>query len=421
MLKVKCRAVYNSRVPNMQISPLPPLRAPALPMLLLLLSAAAVASNWSAPEEQLAAKIAAVTGPGAVFLQFENRSSVNRAEFEDIRRSLTTELSALGLRPVAAEQAAATVQVSFSENLQNYVWVAQIHVGNNEPVVVMVSLPRGSAGSGARPAAPIVIRKALLWTQPDRILDVAVMDASPTHMAVLDPARITLYKLQDAHWLPEQSLAITHQRPWPRDMRGRLVLRKDHLLDAYLPGVVCRTTTTSPLGLNCYGSDDPWPLGAEPLILSAFFAPARNFFTGALAPGIGKQTTTAPFYSAAMLPREKYALWITAATDGQVHLLDGIADRAMGTFHWGGDIASVHSGCGGGWQVLATADSNGADSIRAFEIPDREPVAVSQPAEFADAVTALWTESVGSSAIAVSRNPETGNYEAYRVSLACGQ
>ena len=42
-----------------------------------------------------------------------------------------------------------------------------------------------------------------------------------------------------------------------------------------------------------------------------FFASTRNFFTGAISPGIGKQVTTQPFYSAATVPREKYALWMT--------------------------------------------------------------------------------------------------------------
>jgi hypothetical protein len=59
--------------------------------------------------------------------------------------------------------------------------------------------------------------------------------------------------------------------------------------------------------------------------------------------------------------------------------------------------------------------------VRAFEFPDREPIAVSQAIDFAGGVTALWTEAKSGSAIAVSRNAETGMYEAFRLAIACNQ
>jgi hypothetical protein len=45
---------------------------------------------------------------------------------------------------------------------------------------------------------------------------------------------------------------------------------------------------------------------------------------------------------------------------------------------------------------------------------------VSQPADFKGVITALWTESDSTGVIAVSQNSETGRYEAYRLSIACG-
>jgi hypothetical protein len=33
----------------------------------------------------------------------------------------------------------------------------------------------------------------------------------------------------------------------------------------------------------------------------------------------------------------------------------------------------------------------------------------------------LWTEGKGGTVIAVSRNAETGNYEAFRLAVACSQ
>jgi hypothetical protein len=381
-----------------------------------------LASDWRAPEEQLARKIAAATGPGAVALNLVNRSSLSRPDVEEIRRGLLAELPALGVRLVNADQAGATVQITFSENLQDYVWVAEIRRGNNEASVVMVATSRPSLAGEEHPAAALIIQKTLLWTDENRILDVALVNSSPQYMIVLEPQSVVLFKFQDGRAQEEQLLPIPHAHPWPRDLRGRLVLRKDHLFDAYLPGTFCRSSTTVPLALNCYESDDPWPLGTDQSGLSAFFTPSRNFFTGALSPGIEKQTTVRAFYSAAVLPREKYKLWIFAGVDGQVHLLDGMTDQTVERLDWGSDIASVRSGCGLGWQVLVTGNGQSPDeTVRAFEIADREPVATGQPTEFEGGITAFWADSDGTGALAVSRNSETGRYEAYRLSIICGQ
>jgi hypothetical protein len=415
-------AVYNARIPHMH-APSSWFSPAACFLVLMLLSAPKIlASEWHAPEEQLARRIASVTGPGAVALNLVNRSSLSSADLAEIHRGISVELAALGIRFVSENQFAATVQITLSENLQNYVWVAEIHQGNNEPTVVMVVTPRSTPVPVEHPASALTIQKKLLWVDENRILDVALVNSNPQHLILLEPDSVVLLKFQDGRWQPEQSMALAHSHPWPRDLRGRLALRKDHLLDAYLPGVLCKSAATAPLGLNCYESDDPWPLGSDQSGLSAFFAPTRNFFTGALSPGIEKQTSVGAFYSAAVLPRDKYKLWIFAAVDGQVHLVDGVTDQTAGRLNWGSDIASVQSGCGLGWQVLVTGSADGAgDTVRAFEIADREAVAVSQPAEFNGGITALWADSDGTGAVAVSLNSETGRYEAYRLSIACSR
>ena len=154
--------------------------------------------------------------------------------------------------------------------------------------------------------------------------------------------------------------------------------------------------------------------------MGAFYASTRNFFTGALTPGVGKFTTVPKFYSAALLPREKYTLWLFAATDGQVHMVDGVSDQAA-KLGWGSDLASVKTACGAGWQVLATSPGDQEDAVHAYEFPDRDPVAVSAALDLPGAITALWTEAKGDTAIAVAKNRETGSYEAFRLALACSQ
>jgi len=412
-------AVYNSRIPHMRSLAPRFSRAACLVVLMLVRAPIMLASDWRAPEEQLARKIAAAMGPGPAALDVVNRSSLRRADVEEIRRELLTELAALGVHFVNADQTVTTVRITFSENLQSYVWVAEIHRGNNEPLVVMVATPREIRAVEERPSAALIIQKTLLWTDETRILDVALVNRNPQRMIVLEPESAVLFKFQDGRAQQEKSLLLSHLHPWPRDLRGRLVLRKDHLFDAYLPGVFCRSSAIAPVVLNCFESDDPWPLGTDQSGLSAFFTPSRNFFTGALSPGIEQQQTVGAFYSLAMLPRDKF---LFAAVDGQVHMLDGVTNQTLERAAWGSDIASVQSGCGQGWQVLATGDGGGGvDTVRAFEIEDHETVPVSRPAEFNGGIKALWAEPDGTGAIAVSQNSETGRYEAYRLSIICGQ
>jgi hypothetical protein len=414
-------AVYNRPIEEMQF-PRPGFTTCLALLFILLAFGHSAAMDWSNAEQELARKITATTGPGAVALEVVNRSSLSKLETDEIGRGLRAQLEGLGARTVKPEQAAAMVTVSLSENPQSYVWVAEIHQGVSDFSVVMVSTPRADAPAFVRETPSLTIRKIPLWAQPQPILDVAATDDTPTpaHIAVLDPEKIAFYRMAEGRWQQEQSLPITHSRPWPRDMRGKLVLRQDRLFDIYLPGVYCQSQSAPSLSIVCRGSDDPWPLSSQ-ASLGAFFAATRNFFTGVLSPGVGKQSSTAKFYSAAPLPRPSYTLWIFAGVDGTVRLLDGVTEQAS-RLNWGSDLASVKSSCGSGWQVLATRPGdNSGDSIRAFEFPDREPIAVSPAVDFAGGVTALWTEAKGGSAIAVSRNAETGNYEAFRLAIACNQ
>jgi hypothetical protein len=173
--------------------------------------------------------------------------------------------------------------------------------------------------------------------------------------------------------------------------------------------------------VTCRLSDDPWPIGSEQSRLSGFFTPARNYFTGALSPGIGKQRAVPAFYSAAWIPRDSYTVWLFAELDGNTHVLDGVSEQST-SLGWGSDIASLRSACGSGWQILATSPDRGQnDSVRAFEMNDRAPVPATQAISIDGRVSALWPAADGSSAMAMSHDPEAGTYDAYRLTLTCSQ
>ena len=416
-------AIYNSRVPYM-FTAYSRLGGIAFSLLFIAVSFAqfSVAADWSAPEKELAQKIVAVTGPGAVALEVTNRSSLRGAEVDQIRFGLQAQMAGMGAAFAEKDQAAATVQLSLSEDMRNLVWVAQIQQGGNSaPTVVMVTAPASESRNMQGAAPALSIRKTLLLIQDARILDAAVLDTKPQHLLVLDENGVTIFRFQDNHWTAEKVFVIPHDRPWPRDLRGRLVPQEDHLFNAFLPGVFCQASGSAPLSMNCHSSDDPWPL-AEGNDVKGFFSASRNFFTGVLSPGIGKQTVAPEFYSAAPLPRPNYVLWLIAGVDGRTHLLDGINDQVATNSNWGSDIAAIRSGCGSGTQILASGNTAGSlDSVRAFEVMDRETVPASAAVDFNGQVTSLWTEAGGTSAIGVVHNLQTGSYEAYRLGIACGQ
>ena len=379
------------------------------------------ASEWAASVGELARKISEATGPGAVALEVVNRSSLSSAKVASIKNLLRSELTASGVQVVGPERAAAAVNVTLSENVREYVWAAEVQQGTNPKVVVLVAAPRTDSLAGPQSFAGVQIRKQLLWSQDEQILDVAMIDTSGSQrMAVLDGSKLALYRMEGGRWQREQDWPLQHAKPWPRDLRGRLVPRKDHLLDIYLPGVFCRTLQKSPMALECLDRDEPWPLGGPEPELHAAFSLQRNFFAGALMPGLGKYTTAPPFYTAASLPREKYTLWLFTGTDGTVHLVDGLSDQIWRGATWGSDIASVHTGCGSGWQIVASGNKDsGADELRVYDVADREAVLVSAPLSLTGRVTALWT-SAEHDAVVVIQNEEANRYEAYRVLFTCG-
>ncbi|MBZ5656560.1 MAG: hypothetical protein LAO56_14935 [Acidobacteriia bacterium] len=416
---------YNQPIRQMQACMSGGLRLGWLTSFLLatvFLPSSLFASNLGDAARQLAHKIASVTGPGALALDITNRSSLDDKSVREVRIALEAQLRIEGVRTAKADDAMGTVQVTLSESVREYVWTAEIAIGSDEKKVALVSLARPQSGATSASAMPIVLRKTFLLAQEQPILDAALVDMSGgSRLLLLDDSKVAVYRQQAGHWEQEATLAIVHSRTLPRDPRGRLLLRRDHLFDVYLPGTSCRSSAAAPLTLACNDSDDPWPLTAEDNGVRAFFAPARNFFTGALSPGIGKVSVVPSFYSAAALPRSNYTLWLLTAVDGSVHLIDGFTDQVIRGLRWGSDLVAVHSGCGTGTQVLVSeAGDPERDTLRAVEVPDRDPVVTSSAIEFDGRIVALWPETSGSNAMVIVQRADTGWYEANRVSISCG-
>jgi len=351
----------------------------------------------------------------AVTVSFQNNSGMPPESQEAVQNGIFTAFRNANVRVVQPGQGQAEVEITFSENWQSYVWIANIKQPTRSQMV-MKQLPRSEHAPVVR-APALTVRKSLVWQQDGPILD---FHLEKDHLVVLEPDQVAIYSQDSGLWRPRYTLAVTHQGSWPRDLRGRVQVNGSQIT-AFLPGTRC-VGSTSPPSLDCRASDDPWPVDQNSVV--AFYSTRRNFFTGLLS-GPSAGASVIPFFSAAAWQNGDARLWLFTGIDGRTRFYQFELTAPVAIFNnWGSNMAAVHSNCSTGWQVLATAptDSIRADSVQAVEIIGREALPVSSAVELAGPVEALWTTGKNSEmASGVVRSLATGKYEAFILQISCGQ
>ena len=387
----------------------------------LLLVAGVRAQQEDSAASQFVQEILARGGtPSAVNVSFENMSSLSAADHDALKKSILNSFRAAGTRLVKAENAVAEIQITFSEDWQNYVWVAAIKQGPGNQVVIK-KFPKPLAGSSSR--APILsVHKNVVWQQDAPILDFLVDGPS---LYILEPEQIAVYGNEGGKWHLKQTLALVHEQSWPRDLRGKLQLVKpasglDLQITAFLPGTFCSGTATPPV-LQCHASDDPWQIDLG--LLVAFFSPTRNFFTGVLA-GQKSGESVPPFFTAALLINGDSRQWVFAGADGRIRFYRNGLGTPVATFNdWGSSLAAIQSTCGSGHQILVSSsnDLTRPDTIQAMEMASREAVPVSATVELSGPIMALWPAENGQAVHAAVESLATGKYEALVFTVTCNQ
>ncbi len=385
------------------------------------------AEDWSTPARQLADKINAAAGAGsAMAITLNNASSFSPRDLADVRLALESQLRTQGTRVVDPAQADIEIRVTLAENLRGYLWVAEIPHGQTREVA-MLQIARSQRAALAGPGTAMMLRKTPLWSQEDPVLDVVPLEmngASGNAVLVLETQYVTLYTKQGSGWDALRRFPLDRVTNQPRDGRGRMILTSLTDLSVYLPGVVCSGPVLPMLNLGCEAIDDPWPLGAgAQSSVKAFFSRSRNFFNGVLSGNSGQGKSAPQFFSAARVEQNGNELWLFDGTDGRIQFFTGLNMTPAEISGWGSDIAGIKTECGMNSQVLATraGDWNSPDAAQAFEMVNRQAVAVSAPVEFGGPITALWTAPGGSTAIAIDHNLASGKYEAFSLSISCGR
>jgi hypothetical protein len=352
--------------------------------------------------------------PSTIAITFQNVSGLPQQNHEAIQNAIFTAFRNANVRVVKPEQAAVQVQISFSDDWHADLWIATIQQGTNTQTLIK-TIPRQQQASAA--SAPLLtLRKIPVWQQDSQILD---FFEDNQNLLLLEPGQLSLYTSDSGQWRLRQTLGIPHQRPWPRDLRGRLHVRSGHI-EASLPGTRCTGSISPPL-LDCRASDDPWTIEEG---LTGFFSPQRNFFTGLLA-GQNGGASVGPFFSGASWQIGDQRMWLFTGTDGRARLFQNDLGSPAATYNgWGSTVAAVHSICGSGWQLLSSSarDTSQPDSIQAFEITGREAMPVSAPVEFSGPLQALWPAGNYNQVVnGVVQSLVTGKYEAFTLTIICNQ
>jgi len=345
---------------------------------------------------------------------FQNLSSIPPETQEAMQNAIFNVFHGANVKLVKPEQSPVGVHITFSEDWQGYVLVANIEQGTVGHAVIK-KLPRQQRAQPSNNLT-LTIRKIPVWQQDSPILD---FYQDNQNLLVLEPGQLSLYASDSGQWRLRQTLGIPHQAPWPRDARGRLEVHGGEI-NAFLPGTRC-SGKISPPSLDCRASDDPWPVDPG---LVAFFNPRRNFFSGLLA-GQNAGASVGPFFSGATWQTGDQRLWLFTGADGRARLFQNDLAAPVTTFSgWGSTLAAVHTTCGSGWQLLASApvDTSRADSVQAIEISAHEALPVSAPVDLSGAVEALWTAgNYGQVVNGVLYSQTSGRYEAFTLTVVCNQ
>jgi hypothetical protein len=355
--------------------------------LLILLSVAAAAQDLDSAARDFARRIAAgLAGERAAFT-LANVSPLGETDVAMVRRALEAELKPPG---------AASVAVTLSENYQGPVWIAEIRHGDARQFV-LAAIDRAPEPA---PQPLVALQRELLIETPQPMLD-AAPSSTRESLLVLGAGEIVLYRRRDGRLEPWRGYSVPHTRPWPRDLRGRLIVESD-AFRAFLPGIVCFGKLDPEIAVDCKEADQDWPLGVDGVRLAL----GRNYF---------EHSALAPFFSLAPLASGL----IASGTDGSAKLYDRALAPAGSVEGLGSELVPIDAGCAAGAIILASVadDEPHSATVRPFEIVGARAAAAGDGITFPGTLEALWPAPGG--AVAISHDPGTRRYAAFRLTVTC--
>jgi hypothetical protein len=310
---------------------------------------------------ELARKVAAsLVGRSDVCLEMRNSSSLTPEEVARVEQALDAQLQSGGIRVQTDGGTAPCVVVTLSENLKSFVWTAEIRQGDAPPIF-LATTPRPPENRIVSRVMPMKIRGEKYWEGPERILDASVKsDASGQALyLLLLPDGLAI---QNSHNNSVSNVEILSAQSSARDPRGILEQIGNSVLVLLQPKMCSVALDTFSL-IECHSTEGP--------------ARAREPIGNLLPHG--------------QLPAGK-----------------------------GTESGMFQSMCGVD-QILVTGrgDYTQSDSVQAFQMSATSAVPISDEFNFSGPVIALHATT--DTPRAIVHNLQTGNYEAYRILVSCGQ
>jgi hypothetical protein len=371
----------------------------------------------------LAEKIAAALTPShTLSLDVKDNSSASPVDSAMVRQVIEGDIALRGGRAVTAASAESSVELTISQNVDGYLLVAEVHHGDSQSVFIAAI---GSSDTPlGQPTPEPAIQRKVVWRQSRPLLDFAqgAADASHTFWYLLEPDRLEVYEFTGGEQMLHEAKIISRVAP-SRDLRGLLLLSDATHVQAFLAATRCDALWNPNFAVECReNSAQQWPMG----LASWHFDAQRNYFSGRMSFSTTGEAKFPAFYSAASPSPEtggqSASRWVLAGIDGPAQLFAGAAEPLETFAGWGSDILSIAPACGSGWQLLVagSGDWTQPDRLQLYEIRDRGANAIGQPLEFPGPILTLWPSADGESARVISRNLQTGLYEASIVSVSCG-
>jgi hypothetical protein len=380
--------------------------------------------EWANQVGTLAGQIAEAVRPSkAISLEVQNISSLGAADVEMIRQGLQKQLARRGIR---IEADGLDVKVTLSENIERFVWIAEVR-RKEEATVFIASLEGKAIANSPVVRRSVVLRREVVWQQAEPMMDFLVSDVAPEGlpvMFVLEANRIVSYRKEKGSWNAAETFPIPVPDHRPRDLRG-LADAFEELFSFQLSDANCEGAAADRFELTCKkGSPPAWPIlsggrdrGSMNIVSN------RNYFDGDLDVYGDVEAQEPPFYSIAVMRRMKSSQWILAELDGKSRKYDESLKATAAYSGWGDEIVAVAPGCGNDWQILASAagDWTEPDRLRSYDVEKDAAVVDSEPLEFSGPILALWPSLDARTARVVSKNLQTGMYEASVVTGSCSQ
>lgn len=383
-----------------------------------------IPAEWTIRAGTLAGRIAEAVRPSkAVSLEVQNISSLPAADVEMIRQAFQKQLANRGIRIAAT---GVDVKLTLSENIERFVWIAEIR-RKGEATVFIASLEGKASANVPVARQSVVLQRELVWQQAEPMMDFLISDVAPEGlpvMFVLEEKRIVSFRKEKGSWNRAETFPIPVPDHRPRDLRG-LIDVFGHIFTFQLSDADCEGGAGISFELTCRkGSPPAWAIlagGQERGSMN--IVSNRNYFDGDLDVYGDVDIKALPFYTIAVMKRMKASQWILAELDGKSKKYDESLKAIAAFSGWGDDIVAVAPGCGNDWQILAsgTGDWTEPDRLRSYDVEGDGAVADSEPLEFAGPILALWPSLDARTARVVSKNLQTGMYEASIVTAGCSR